>query len=208
MFCRHETTSSMFTWVLAVLAQNPDFQARLRAELREHIAPEALRDPNADLATTLESLPYLNAICAETSRLFPTVPMTRRIAIRDTQIMGLPVRKGTHFRMPIWWLNRSPALWGPDATQFRPERWIDADTGRPNNHGGAESNFALLTFLHGARSCIGQGFAKAELRCLLAAWVLSFDFSIANPAEVLIPEGVVTIKPKNGLNLRVKLAAA
>jgi len=197
----------MFTWVLAVLAQNPTYQTQLRSELRAHITAEALSNPNADLATTLESLPWLNAICYETMRLFPTVPLTRRIAIRDTEIIGLPVAKGTHFRMPVWWLNRVPALWGPDATLFKPERWIDADSGRPNNHGGAESNFALLTFLHGARSCIGQGFAKAELRCLVTAWVLAFEFSMANEGQVLVPEGVVTVKPKGGLNLKVKLAS-
>lgn len=77
-------------------------------------------------------------------------------------------------------------------------------TGKPNNNGGAESNYALLTFLHGPRSCIGQGFARAELRALVAAWVLSFEFEMARLGEVLVPEGMVTVKPRGGLHLRVK----
>jgi len=61
-----------------------------------------------------------------------------------------------------------------------------------------------MTFIHGPRSCIGQGFAKAELRTLLAAWTLSFEFEMERPGDALVPEGMVTVKPKGGLYLRVK----
>lgn len=159
----------MFTWVLSILAQHPAYQARLRRELHRTLDPTALSDPAQvlQLSTALESLPFLNAICSETARLFPTVPNTRRIAVRDTQLNGLRIPKGTDFIVPIWWLNRSPAMWGEDATEFKPERWIDGEGEgeRVNNHGGAESNYALLTFLHGARSCIGQvGYAFITCR--------------------------------------------
>ena len=165
---------------------------------------DALKDPTRQLASVLESLPWLNAICNETIRLFPAVPETRRVASRDTTLGGERIPAGTDIMIPIWWLNRSLQLWGPDAAEFRPERWIDAETGKPNNNGGAGSNYALMTFLHGPRSCVGQGFAKAELRTLLAAWMLSFEFEMARPDEVLVPDGMVTVKPKGGLYLRVK----
>ena len=73
-----------------------------------------------------------------------------------------------------------------------------------NNSGGAESNYSQLTFLHGPRSCIGQNFAKAELRCLIAAFVKAFEWEMVNPNEEVIPAGVITIKPKKGLHLRLK----
>jgi cytochrome P450 len=60
-----------------------------------------------------------------------------------------------------------------------------------------------LTFIHGPRSCIGQSFAKNELKALVAAWVLAFQFEMKDPLEEVVPFGMVTMKPKNGLYLRV-----
>jgi cytochrome P450 len=109
--------------------------------------------------------------------------------------------------MPVWSFNKSYKLWGPDAQDFRPERWIDFEEGKqpkPNNHGGAESNFSLLTFLHGPRSCIGQGFSRSELRTLVTAWVLAFEFELANPQEDILAAGLITVKPKDGLWLKIR----
>lgn len=103
-----------------------------------------------------------------------------------------------------WATNRDPKLWGPDAEDFRPERWIDPATGRATNMGGAESNYSFLTFLHGPRSCIGEKFARAEMRALLAAFVASFEFEMKDPKEEVQVGGTITSKPVNGMNLRLK----
>lgn len=60
-----------------------------------------------------------------------------------------------------------------------------------------------MTFLHGPRSCIGQSFAKAELRALVAAFVGAFEIEMEDPSHVPMPAGVVTIKPRDGLRLRL-----
>jgi cytochrome P450 len=110
-----------------------------------------------------------------------------------------------------WAVNRSPELWGSNAEDFIPERWIDNAYSvdptmppKPNNHGGAESNYALLTFLHGPRSCIGQTFAKAEMRCLVAAFVDKFEWDLDMKGKEVLASGTITIKPKNGLHARLR----
>jgi cytochrome P450 len=70
--------------------------------------------------------------------------------------------------------------------------------------GGAESNYSFLTFLHGPRSCIGEKFARAELRALVAAFVGSFEMEMADPNEKVLPGGTITSKPVGGMKLRVK----
>ena len=100
-----------------------------------------------------------------------------------------------------WAVNRNPALWGPEATEFTPERWL-AD-GQANS-GGVESNFANLTFFHGPRSCIGQGFAKAEFKCLLATLAGSMEWEMADKNEKVYPAGVVTTKPVDGMKIRME----
>ncbi|ORY07940.1 cytochrome P450 [Clohesyomyces aquaticus] len=201
----HETTSSAFTWASHLLAINPSVQTRLRAEIHEAISsPKWILTDKVDLAALLESLPYLNAVCNETLRLFPTIPVSARIAVRNTTISSQHVPAGTLCFIVPWAINRNPALWGPDAGEFRPERWIDQETGRANGIGSAESNYAFLTFLHGPRSCIGERFARAELRALLAVFCGSFEMSMADPKEVVRAGGTITSKPINGMKLRLK----
>jgi cytochrome P450 len=159
-------------------------------------------DPTIDLAGILEPLPYLNGIMHETLRLYPTVPLTMRQALCDTRIGDQFIPKGTDIIISIWYINRSPEIWGPDAGQFRPERWI-TEEGKPNQNGGSSSNYDFETFLHGPRSCIGQGFAKAEMRCLLAAMVRAFSWTLAMDDGLVLPRGVITIKPESGMYLKL-----
>jgi cytochrome P450 len=79
-------------------------------------------------------------------------------------------------------------------------------TGKPNNMGGAASNYDYLTFLHGPRSCIGQGFAKAELRCMVAAMVRKFEWDLDMDQKDVIPGGAITIKPMKGLHVKLRVA--
>ncbi|KAF2873282.1 cytochrome P450 3A4 [Massariosphaeria phaeospora] len=200
----HETTSSAFTWTTHLLATHPAIQSRLRREIHKAIpSPNALSDPSFDIAGLLEPLPYLNAVCNEVLRLYPTVPKTTRISTRDTTIDGHFVPKGTLSLIVPWATNRDPRWWGADAEKFMPKRWIDAETGRTTMDGGAESNYLFLTFLHGPRSCIGEKFARAELRALVAGFVGCFEVCMADPEEVVVAGGVVTIKPVNGMRLRL-----
>ncbi|KAF2258652.1 cytochrome P450 [Lojkania enalia] len=203
----HETTSSALTWATHLLAMNIDIQTLLRAEIHKNIPnPKALSDTGFDIPAVLESLPYLNAVCNETLRLYPTIPSSGRLAIRDTTILNTFVPKGTVVYITPWAINRAPHLWGPDAEEFKPERWIDSNTGKSNYMGGAESNYSFLTFLHGPRSCIGEKFARAELRALVAVFVGNFEWEMADKNEVVQAGGTITCKPINGMKLRLRPA--
>jgi hypothetical protein len=102
-------------------------------------------------------------------------------------------------------INRSPHLWGPNAATFTPERWIDAKTGKASNTGGQSSNYAQSTFLHGPRSCIGERFARSELKTLMAVFVGRFVMEMADRAEVPVPAGAITTKPRDGMRLNLKI---
>ncbi|CAD0027174.1 unnamed protein product [Aureobasidium pullulans] len=137
----------------------------------------------------------------ETLRLWAPVALTMRVAARDETINNHPIPKGTLVVVAPLAINCSKHLWGDDAMEFKPERWLTE--GISNKNGGAESNYSFLTFLHGPRSCIGQGFANAEFACLLAAWIGKFDTEFEDPEYVLEVKSGITSRPKNGL--RVKL---
>jgi len=75
--------------------------------------------------------------------------------------------------------------------------------------GGAESNYAFMTFLHGPRSCIGAAFARAELACLLAACVGRFEYELADEAMAdernIKLKAAVTARPAYGMPLRTRV---
>ena len=193
----HETTASALTWGLYLLAQDQEIQEKLRQEIRENVTPPATHQ-------VLEGLPWLNGVCEEIFRLYPTVPLTIRQAVEDTVLCGVSIPKGTDSLIVPYAINRNPHFWGQDAEKFTPGRWIDKteDGERPNKHGGAHSNFCETTFLHGARSCIGRDFAKAELRCAIAGLIGYFKVELADPDREVIIGGTVTTKPVGGLDIK------
>ena len=196
----HETTATSMVWAIHALCQNPSYQTRLRDEIRANLpSVEDTFTPVTDKA--LERLPFLHAVCNEVLRVHSPVPLTLREAANDTSILGQHVPKGTRIILAPWAVNLSTSLWGPDAADFNPDRWMGP--GRANT-GGAESNYAFLTFLHGPRSCIGQAFAKAEFACLLASLVGRFEFELADPEMVIEIKGGATARPKDGLPVRMK----
>jgi cytochrome P450 len=200
----HETTSSAFTWMTYLLARHPDIQTRLRAEIYNAIPRDRRDRPDTEIAAILESLPLLNGVCHETLRMYPTVPIVKRVSKHHNTILGQEIRPGTLVVMVPWAVNNDPSIWGPEASSFIPERWIDSTTGKPNYTGGVDTNYAVMTFLHGPRSCIGQNFAKAELRCLAAAFTGAFEFEMMGKSEEVVPAGIITAKPRDGLKLKLK----
>ncbi len=190
----HETTASALTWVTYLLAKNPKVQATLRAEIVSALP----QDAQSVTATAIDGLRYLQAVCNETLRLYPPVALTVRVAVQDTTIVGHHIPKGTGITLPPWAVNASTELWGEDAAEFRPERWLN-----PEKSDGA-SNFSFMTFLHGPRSCIGEKFARGELACLVAAWVRSFDTRL--PDDDFVPEirGGISVKPLGGLLVKIR----
>ncbi|CAG7945837.1 unnamed protein product [Penicillium salamii] len=196
------TTAGALTWCCYHLCIEPTIQNKLREEIYSTIPSQTAEVSWEDL----EGMPYLNGVCQEVLRLYPTVPMTGREAIRDTFIAGKKIPKGTTIVLCPQSINRSPEFWGDTADQFLPERWIDVDDcGRqsPNKHGGASTNFAQITFLHGPRACIGKDFAKAEFRCAVAGLFGLFQCELKNPEQQITFGGTLTTQPLEGMNLRL-----
>lgn len=196
----HETTSSALTWALYLLCKSPGTQEKLREEVRRHIPDPSSRTITNDI---IDNMPYLHAVCNETLRLYAPVPLTLRDTAVPTTIVGQYIPPGTKIILSPWAVNYSKELWGEDAEEFKPDRWLAPGQA---NAGGATSNYAFLTFLHGPRGCIGERFAKAELAALLGAFVGKFEFEMKNPKELerINIKGGVTARPKDGLWLKVR----
>lgn len=187
----HETTSAGTTWALHALSLHESVQSRLRKELLDAGIGPGMEAPTFDV---IESLHYLNNVVKEVLRFYPPVPMTRREASVSAVVDGAYVPKGTPLFIAPICINKSPAIWGSDGESFNPDRWDNL----PKTH----NNYAMETFLHGARGCIGQRFAIVEMKCLLAGLVSNLKFE-PKQGHVVEPKSSITMRPKGGLPLIV-----
>ncbi|KAI0764536.1 cytochrome P450 [Trametes elegans] len=200
-----DTTSSTVVRIMQQLAQNPDVQEKARRELIEATSGvgRTLQDLDFD---SYADLPYNNAVIRETVRMYPGFYMTSRIADQDTVLpLGTPIQgvngehiqelavpAGTTVWLNIFGVNRDPAIWGPDAAQWKPERWLAS---LPPSVGEAHipSMFAnTMTFVAGPRSCIGYNFALAEIRVILAHLLLAFEFAPSEKEIVWKMSGIAS----------------
>ncbi|KAF5386546.1 hypothetical protein D9757_005880 [Collybiopsis confluens] len=196
----HETSSTATTWALFALAENADLQRKLRDELL------ALPTENPSM-DELNSLSYLDKVVRETLRVHCPVPGTIRVATKDDIIpLGKPfvdakgierdhitIREGQTVYVPIININRDKTLWGEDAFEFKPDRWDNLPEA-VSTIPGVWSH--LLTFLGGARACIGYRFSLMEIKALLFILVRTFEFKLAVPREEIISKTTVVQRPR------------
>ncbi|PPQ63339.1 hypothetical protein CVT24_006712 [Panaeolus cyanescens] len=191
----HETTSVATSWALFCLTQAPEVQAKLRDELML-ISTE---NPTMD---ELNSLHYLDFVVRETLRLHPPLTATLRVAMKDDIVPlaqpikdhngsiisdHLEVKEGQLISFGIMPLNSSTAIWGEDASEFRPERWNKVPEGATHIPGIWGNSY---TFLGGPRACIGYRFAVVEMKAILFTLVRAFDFTLAVPPSDIGSKGV------------------
>ncbi|KAH7183661.1 cytochrome p450 monooxygenase [Fusarium flagelliforme] len=190
----HETTAASLQWAVYALCIYPEIQTRLRDEVRDKLSSGAVT------AEDIDGLPYLNAFCNEVLRFYPPVPSTVREARVDTSLAGTFIPKGTTLLILAGATNLEESHWGPGAGRFSPERWLGQ--GRANS-GGADSNYANLTFLQGSRGCIGKGFARSELLCLVAVLASRFKMELQDSNKKLEVVRSISAAPSDGVMARL-----
>ncbi|KAH9836723.1 cytochrome P450 monooxygenase CYP63 [Rhodofomes roseus] len=179
-----DTTAGLLTFVVYLLAMYPAVAKRLREEIFDVCGANG--NPTHDL---IRKMPYMNAVLNETLRLFPGAPMGIRNAIHEVL---LPTAEGEPpLYLPgkarVTWLSlhlhRRKDLWGDDADEFDPNRWID-----PKRLARVEERPSMyIPFLSGPRSCPGQNFALNEASFMLVRLYQRFSgFELVPDA---IPEG-------------------
>ena len=65
---------------------------------------------------------YLDMVVNESMRLYPIANRLERVAKTSVEVNGVTIPKGTIIMVPIYTLQRDPALW-PEPEAFKPERY-------------------------------------------------------------------------------------
>jgi cytochrome P450 len=104
-------------------------------------------------------LPYLNAVIQESLRVFPpfAVPMPRYAPAAGLEVSGHYLKSGTKIGMNAMVVQFNKEVFGEDAHEFRPERWLESEERY------RAMNKAMLVFGAGTRTCIGKHLSNAEM---------------------------------------------
>lgn len=192
----HETTAMLLSWTWLSLANNPQVEATLHAELDAVIGAEPLT--MADMAR----LPYTQAVIAESLRQHPPAWVISRRLLTDIEIDGWAVPKGSTVMASDYAMHNDPRFWS-QPSHFRPERWL-TDEGKYSESAPGVPRGAWFPFGFGNRRCIGDQFALVEATLLLADLARRWKLEQV-PGNRVIPRAAVTLRP--GGVYRMKLVA-
>ncbi|ORY30708.1 cytochrome P450 [Rhizoclosmatium globosum] len=153
IFAGHETTANTLSYALALLAIHQDKQESLYKE-----SINVLEESQAPEYSDISKLTYALAVMNETLRHFPQPSTIPKYTADKTLILGdtvLPPKTVLSFATAA--LHMHTDIWGPDASEFKPERWNEKK----------ESMLGFLPFSEGPRACLGKRFAQIEFITLL-----------------------------------------
>ncbi|KAJ7227219.1 cytochrome P450 [Mycena pura] len=218
----NDTTPNAISRIFWHLAKDQDIQEKLRAEI---LAANLDLEQNdaAKLYEDLMALPYLDAVVRESLRLHSPVSMLQRranadttiplwkpiIGVDGTEVTALNVPKGTDFILVIPSAHRDPEIWGEDASEYKPERWLSP---LPDSVGDAALPgvyFQLLPFGGGFKACIGFKYAELQMKVMLYSFLSAFKLDPTNDKLVWNMHMVATpgVEGVKGSQLPMKLTA-
>jgi cytochrome P450 len=181
----HETSANALSWTWSLLAKHPEYARKLEAEV----------DALGDRRPTLEDIQRLRwplLIAQEGLRLYPPAWWIERQAAERDELLGYPVAPGTFMVVSPYTIQRHPRYW-ERPEEFDPERFTpERSAGRPRH--------VYIPFGAGPRLCVGSRFALLEIQVALVLIARRFRFELV-PDHPLVPESLVTLRPKYGVRL-------
>ncbi|KAK3938182.1 cytochrome P450 [Diplogelasinospora grovesii] len=171
------------------LLRHPTGWQTIRDEIDAARAKGQCRDPIVTYEDATK-LPYLQAALKEALRIFAPVPMglPRVVPKGGVKFDDVFFPEGTVLSINPYVLQTSKALWGPDAAEFKPERWLGLDAAKLDKY--------FCPWGGGWASCPGQHLARIQMSKIAATLVRDYDLMQVNPKEEWEWQAYFTIVPK------------
>lgn len=185
----HETTANALSWTFHLLAQNPEAERKMHAEV------SSVLEGRAPTMADLPRLSYTSQVLQESMRIFPPVWILDRFSLEDDTIGDVQFPKGSRIAVFVYHLHHNPQHW-PNPEKFDPERFT------PENV-AARHRGAYLPFGAGPRQCLGNHFAMMEGVLLLAQIAQRYRVVPLPGQPVIELEPTVTLRPSVDFKVRL-----
>ncbi|GJS46498.1 P450 domain-containing protein [Tanacetum coccineum] len=200
VFAGMETTADTLTWFFYMLCKNPLIQEKVAEEVKT--VTKADNNTSIDefgiklTKVAIDKMHYLHATLTETLRLYPAIPLASKRAEKDDVLPdGFKIKKGDGVGYMAYSMGRMTYIWGDDAEEFRPERWLHNSVFLP------ETPFKFTAFQAGPRICIGKDFAYRQMKIMVAFLVYFFKFKLVDPSKEATYRVMFTLYMDKGLHL-------
>lgn len=171
----HETTAVGLAWTFERVLRHPQVLNRLRAGL----------DDDSDH--------YRTAVVKEALRVRPVIYNVARRLMQPMELDGFSLPAGQFVLPSIAAMQSDTRIWGPDAEEFRPERWLDSDI----------PSYAWIPFGGGTRRCLGATFAQTEMETVLRTVLRRVDIRAIDARAERQRMHHITVVPSRGARVRV-----
>ncbi|KAI3519537.1 hypothetical protein L1887_08737 [Cichorium endivia] len=195
-----DTSANTLTWFFYILCKHPWIQEKVVDEVKratgadDHTSIDEFSLKLTELA--LDKMHYLHAALSETLRLYPAVPLNGKCAEKDDVLPdGFKIKKGDGVGYMAYPMGRMTYIWGEDAEEFRPERWLKNGVFQP------ESPYKFIAFQAGPRICLGKEFAYRQMKILAAFLVYFFKFKLVDESKEATYRTMFTLHMDKGLNV-------
>ena len=190
MMAAHDTLTSSLSSFIWLLSANPEWQAKLRAEIDALGLPKGAPLPY----DRLDDLPLTEMAFKEALRIIPPVPSIPRCAVRDVEFGGFKLPAGARVSVSALYTHHMADVW-PEPEKFDPMRFTDEAT-------RARHKFAFTPYGGGAHMCLGLNFAYMQAKC--------FAYHLFSNSEVSVAPGYAPQwklwpipQPRDGLKIRL-----
>lgn len=186
----NETSSNALAWMLYLLSQNPEAEAKMIAEIDSKL------DSGIELNYhNVLGFEYVRMVIDESMRLYPPAWSVGRRNYEEDEIGGYRIMKNTNVLIPIMYFHTSEKYWD-EPKKFRPERFAPEVRNQIDR-------FVYFPFGGGPRFCIGNNFALLEMQIILITFYRNFRFRLKE-GFIPEPEPLITLRPKAGMWMTVE----
>lgn len=149
-FAGVDSTAATMRTIFYHLMKNPETMKKAQAEIDAAFADGTLSHPI--MYNKAIKLPYLQAVIKEAARIYPAwqVPMPRVSPAQGLELSGIHIPAGFIAGMSPACVQRDKTVFGDDANEFKPERWLESEERT------RLMERAMLNFGAGTRTCIGK----------------------------------------------------
>ncbi|KAK4479837.1 hypothetical protein RD792_015379 [Penstemon davidsonii] len=193
-FAGQETTYSLLSWAVLLLAIHTDWQEKARTEVLELFGQEK---PNSE---GISRLKIVNMIIYETLRLYSPLNSITRRTNNKVRLGKFEFPKNVNLAIPPLALHRNTDIWGQDAHLFKPERFSEGLAKATDGN-----SIAFLPFGFGNRICVGLNFASNEAKITLSMILQRHKFKLS-PNYIHSPYIVLTTQPQHGVRILLQSA--
>ncbi len=188
-FAAYEDVPNALAWTWYLLAQNPNAESKLRAEI------QIVLGGNPPAAADLRNLPYLSMLVDEVLRLYPTTWSLLRDSVSDDEIGGFHIPAKSMIILDLHLTHRLPKYWD-DPERFDPERFLpERSSGKPR--------FAYFPFGGGPRQCIGNELALMEIKLILARMIQLYHLELVSKHPIQM-NALSSLQPRDGVWVKLQ----